>query len=177
MMAIPRLRTRCTRAPLGMKTEFPFGVHLLSFVARDDASAITPAYASVTLARVTRMPNHNAFHRSSDHESARRAVPRGTCSDRRCSRDGIPSSSQPGSAEKLSRSAENRGMMWIVGGFILCPCHLPLTLAALGAALAGTAVGTMLREHVIVSALIITAAWALATWRGVWLVRAARAST
>ena len=68
-------------------------------------------------------------------------------------------------------------MMWILGGFILCPCHLPLTLAALGAALAGTALGALLRAHVVASALVISAAWALATWRGVWLMRTGRAST
>jgi len=77
----------------------------------------------------------------------------------------------------MKRQAENRGMLWIVGGFILCPCHLPLTLAALGAALAGTAVGAMLRDQVVASGLTISTAWALATWRGVWLMRSARRTT
>ncbi len=35
----------------------------------------------------------------------------------------------------------------IVSGLITCPCHLPLVLPLLGAALAGTAVGTFIQNH------------------------------
>jgi hypothetical protein len=62
-------------------------------------------------------------------------------------------------------------MLWLVGGFLFCPCHLPLTLWLLGTLLAGTAAGALLRQHVVVAAAIITTVWALATWRGVRLLR------
>jgi hypothetical protein len=35
----------------------------------------------------------------------------------------------------------------------------------------------MLREHVVASGLTISTAWALATWRGMWLMRSARRTT
>ena len=68
-------------------------------------------------------------------------------------------------------SVENRSLLWLVGGFLFCPCHLPLTLGLLGVALAGTAVGVVLRDHVVLAALIISSVWVLATWRGLWLLR------
>ncbi len=39
-----------------------------------------------------------------------------------------------------------RGLL-IVSGLITCPCHLPLVLPLLGVALAGTAVGTFIQNH------------------------------
>ncbi len=39
-----------------------------------------------------------------------------------------------------------RGLL-IVSGLITCPCHLPLVLPLLGAALAGTSVGTFIQNH------------------------------
>jgi hypothetical protein len=64
-------------------------------------------------------------------------------------------------------------MVWLVGGFLFCPCHLPLTLTLLLTALAGTAAGAMLREHVVVAGLVISAVGVLATWRGMRLLRSA----
>jgi hypothetical protein len=62
-----------------------------------------------------------------------------------------------------------------VGGFVFCPCHLPLTLWVLATLLAGTALGALLREHLVVASILISAVWILATWRGFWLLRVARA--
>lgn len=70
---------------------------------------------------------------------------------------------------------ERRGMAWVIGAFVLCPCHLPLTLAAAGALLGGTALGAALREHPVVAGAVITVAWAAATWHGFRLMRSARA--
>ena len=70
----------------------------------------------------------------------------------------------------LERS-EGRGLLWLIGGFLLCPCHLPLTLWLLGTLLAGTAAGALLREHVMGAGVLITTAWLLATWRGLKLMR------
>ena len=39
------------------------------------------------------------------------------------------------------QQAETKGMAWIIGAFLVCPCHLPITLGVLTTLLAGTAVG------------------------------------
>lgn len=62
----------------------------------------------------------------------------------------------------------------MVGAFVFCPCHLPLTLSALALLLGGTAAGALLREHPYVAAIIVTLLWAAGTWRGLMLVKRAR---
>lgn len=69
---------------------------------------------------------------------------------------------------------ENRGMAWMIGAFVFCPCHLPITLAALALVLGGTAAGVALRAHPYIAAVIVTALWAAGTWRGYQLIRRAR---
>ena len=71
------------------------------------------------------------------------------------------------------QQAENRGLAWVLGAFVLCPCHLPLTLWAIAALLSGTAAGALLHEHVHVVGTAVTAIWASATWRGMQYLRAA----
>ena len=66
---------------------------------------------------------------------------------------------------------ENRGIAWVVGAFVICPCHLPLTMALATTLLAGTAAGAALRGHPLVAGTIITLAWLAATWHGVRLLR------
>ena len=61
---------------------------------------------------------------------------------------------------------ERRGVCWIVGSFVLCPCHLPITLSALGALLAGTAVGTIFRSHLFLAGAVISIAWLAGTLHG-----------
>ena len=70
--------------------------------------------------------------------------------------------------------AENRGLAWELGGFVFCPCHLPLTLWALAAVFSGTAAGALLRQHVWAAGAAVTAVWAAATWRGIRYFRTAR---
>ena len=70
---------------------------------------------------------------------------------------------------------ENRGMMWMIGAFVFCPCHLPITLSALALMLGGTAAGALLRAHPYFAGTIVTLLWAAGTWRGLVLVRRARA--
>jgi hypothetical protein len=72
------------------------------------------------------------------------------------------------------RSLENRGMAWMIGAFVFCPCHLPITLAALALLLGGTAAGALLRAHPYVAGVAVTVLWAAGTWRGYALIRAAR---
>jgi cytochrome c biogenesis protein CcdA len=68
--------------------------------------------------------------------------------------------------------AEKRGLAWVVGAFVICPCHLPITLGVFGALLAGTAVGAVFRGHVFLAGAVISLAWLAATWHGFRLMRA-----
>ena len=38
-------------------------------------------------------------------------------------------------------------MLWVIGAFVFCPCHLPITLSVLALLLGGTAAGALLRAH------------------------------
>lgn len=69
---------------------------------------------------------------------------------------------------------ERRGRRWIFGSFVLCPCHLPLTLGVLTTVLGGTALGALLHDHTVAATMIVTAAWVVGTWRGFRLVRLAK---
>ena len=69
---------------------------------------------------------------------------------------------------------ENRGMAWVIGAFVFCPCHLPITLSVLALLLGGTAAGAMLRAHPYLAGAVVTLVWAAGTWRGFALVRSAR---
>ena len=69
---------------------------------------------------------------------------------------------------------ENRGMVWMIGAFVFCPCHLPITLSALALLLGGTAAGAALRAHPYIAAVIVTLLWAAGTWRGYQLIRRAK---
>ena len=64
-----------------------------------------------------------------------------------------------------------RGLMWIVGAFAICPCHLPLTFGLFAAALGGTGMGAALQEYPIVAGALITSVWAAATWQGFRVMR------
>jgi hypothetical protein len=75
------------------------------------------------------------------------------------------------------RQVENRGLAWVLGAFLLCPCHLPLTLAVGATALSGTALGLALRAHPYAAGVVVTVAWGAATWRGVFLLRLAARRT
>ena len=65
-------------------------------------------------------------------------------------------------------------MMWMIGAFVFCPCHLPITLSALALLLGGTAAGALLRAHPYVAGAVVTLLWAAGTWRGFALVKRAR---
>ena len=59
-------------------------------------------------------------------------------------------------------------MLW---SFLLCPCHLPLSLAVLASLLGGTALGTLVRDHAWVAGTLITATWVMGTGYGLHLIR------
>lgn len=69
---------------------------------------------------------------------------------------------------------DNRGLAWVIGAFLICPCHLPLTLGLATTLLAGTAAGVLLRAHLLAAGILITTAWVAGTWRGIHHLRAAR---
>jgi len=70
--------------------------------------------------------------------------------------------------------ADRRGVLWIAGAFVLCPCHLPITLWVIGALLSGTAFGAMFTGHVFVAGAVISIVWLAATLHGFNLMRRAR---
>lgn len=65
-------------------------------------------------------------------------------------------------------------MWWVMGAFVFCPCHLPITLSVLALLLGGTAAGALLRAHPYLAGTVVTALWVAGTWRGFALVRLAR---
>jgi mercuric ion transport protein len=76
-----------------------------------------------------------------------------------------------------ARQTENRGLAWVIGAFVICPCHLPLTLGLAATVLSGTALGALLAGHPYVAGVIITSVWVAATSRGVHHLRSARTDT
>ena len=70
-------------------------------------------------------------------------------------------------------SGERRGARWMAASFLLCPCHLPVTLTVIGLVAGGTALGSFVHGHAIVVGLTTTSLWFAGTWRGFRLVRAA----
>jgi hypothetical protein len=74
-------------------------------------------------------------------------------------------------------AAERKGRRWLVGSFLLCPCHLPLSLAVLATVAGGTALGALLRDHTLVAGVIISLGWVAGTANGLRLVRHAQQGT
>ena len=71
------------------------------------------------------------------------------------------------------KQLENRGMWWMIGAFVFCPCHLPITLSIMALMLGGTAAGALLRAHPYAAGVVVTLLWIAGTWRGLTLVRRA----
>jgi len=70
--------------------------------------------------------------------------------------------------------AENRGLAWVIGAFVFCPCHLPITLWWIALLLSGTAAGALLRGHLVLAGVVVTLVWAAGTWRGIRYLLIAR---
>lgn len=70
--------------------------------------------------------------------------------------------------------AENRGLLWVISAFLLCPCHLPITLGLLATLLGGTAASAFLHQYPWAAGAIVTILWAAGTWRGLLHLRDAR---
>lgn len=76
----------------------------------------------------------------------------------------------PQAAARVAVQRERRGTVWVIGSFIVCPCHLPVTFAVLTTVFGGTALGAAVREYPVVAGAILTTAWVAGTWRGVRLL-------
>ena len=87
----------------------------------------------------------------------------------------IPAPAQPAFAKATAGRLENRGMAWVIGAFVFCPCHLPITLSVLALMLGGTAAGALLRAHPFAAGAAVTLLWIAGTWRGFALMKRARA--
>jgi MerE protein len=72
--------------------------------------------------------------------------------------------------------AQNRALAWVIGSFLFCPCHLPLTLWLAATVLSGTAAGALLGGHPYVAGSLITAAWLAGTLRGLLYLRSVQKS-
>ena len=59
----------------------------------------------------------------------------------------------------VHKKSETRGIAWLVGGFVFCPCHLPLTLGAIASLLSGTAVGALVSGHPWIAGILVTLVW------------------
>ena len=70
--------------------------------------------------------------------------------------------------------AGRRGVAWIVGAFVLCPCHLPITLWVVAALLSGTAVGAVVLGHPYIPGVVLLIAWLAGTLHGFNLMRRSR---
>ena len=115
------------------------------------------------------------FWRRNRHESDDTGVcggGGGSC--RRCGDGGESALGNEAEMSAARQRAENRGILWVVGAFVICPCHLPITLGVSAALLGGTAAGVALRGHLFVAGTVITATWLAATWHGIRLMRSAQ---
>jgi cytochrome c biogenesis protein CcdA len=70
--------------------------------------------------------------------------------------------------------ADRRGVLWVACAFVLCPCHLPITLWVIGALLSGTALGAIFTGHLFVAGAVISIVWLGATLHGFNLMRRGR---
>jgi hypothetical protein len=73
-----------------------------------------------------------------------------------------------------ARRLENRGLAWIGGAFLVCPCHLPLTLSLITMLFSGTAIASFVRGYAFVAATVTVVVWLAATVYGFRQLSAAR---
>ena len=77
-------------------------------------------------------------------------------------------------ADPLARSHEKRGRKWLFVSYFLCPCHVPITLALLGALFGGTAIGASLSGNALRIGIVLTTLYAIVLWRGFRQIRRAK---
>lgn len=70
---------------------------------------------------------------------------------------------------------ERTGRRWLLWSFILCPCHLPWTLAVLAAVFGGTSLGVVLNQHRTLAGVTIAVLYAIGVGIGFRYLRQAKA--
>lgn len=70
---------------------------------------------------------------------------------------------------------ERTGRRWLLWSFILCPCHLPWTLAVLAALLGGTSLGVVVNQHRTAVGIAIAVLYAIGVAIGFRYLRQAKA--
>jgi hypothetical protein len=65
-----------------------------------------------------------------------------------------------------ARRSENRGRAWLVLSYVLCPCHLPVTMGLIAAVAGGSAVGAALTANAWRLGAVLAVLYAAAVWRG-----------
>jgi hypothetical protein len=66
----------------------------------------------------------------------------------------------------MTKATTRKGLIWVIGAFAICPCHLPFTLGLIATLLGGTGMGVVLQDYPVVAGAFITLVWLGATWRG-----------
>lgn len=84
-----------------------------------------------------------------------------------------PTDSPAPASTHVTPALERRGRAWLLWSFLLCPCHLPLTLGVLTTVFAGTSAGLVLRDHFWVAGTLVTVLWVIGTGYGFRLLRRA----
>lgn len=79
--------------------------------------------------------------------------------DRRGRRVFFGESSLP--LDPQARQHEKRGRKWLVLSYFLCPCHLPITLALVGAAFGGTVFGAAVTGNALRVGIVMSAGYGL----------------
>ena len=128
-------------------------VHRLTPSARDpDSPALSlPESWIGTDRRMDRGPSHAGLRRR-QHNGFHRRVPRTGGRDRgdRDRHDSETAASMSFLRPVCALSppaAQRRGLIWVIGAFAICPCHLPVTLGLAAAVLSGTASGAFVAGH------------------------------
>jgi hypothetical protein len=73
-----------------------------------------------------------------------------------------------------ARRLEKKGRWWLVLSYVLCPCHLPITLTLLGLAFGGTALGSIIAGNAGWVAVVMVALYAAVLARGFTHLRRAK---
>lgn len=74
-----------------------------------------------------------------------------------------------------SVTRERQGRRWLIWSFVFCPCHLPVSMAALAAIFGGSAFGTLLSRNTLGVGLVFGAVYAAGVAIGFRHLRAAAA--
>jgi len=76
--------------------------------------------------------------------------------------------------DPVARHLERRGRWWLVLSYVLCPCHLPVTLSLAAVLFGGSAIGATIAGNAGWVGGALTLAYALVLWRGFRQLRRAK---